>query len=154
MTVGPACANGRVFVSLGQSAVFALDLRTGEEKWSFRAPASVCSIPTVAEGAVVIGHGDGFMHGLDAATGRELWKFKMNAGPSSGGGAADGMVYVPSSDQGPGTLYALDLKTGEKKSELKIPEMIATPIFVAAGALYFGTFKGGKGYSGTLFAVH
>jgi outer membrane protein assembly factor BamB len=59
-----------------------------------------------------------------------------------------------SDESGPGTLYALDLKSGQKRSELKIPEMIATPIFVAEGVLYFGTFEGSHGYIGSMFAVH
>ncbi len=72
----PTSADGKVFVSaVDRHTVYALDLDTGEELWSYIAGARVDSPPTYCGGRVYFGSADGSIQCLDAADGALVWRF-------------------------------------------------------------------------------
>jgi len=82
-----------IYIGSFDGRLYALDARTGQEKWSFKTGSRVVSSPAVAGGMVYVGSGDGRLYALDARTGQEKWRFKtaMMSIPPSGCGW---MVYV------------------------------------------------------------
>ena len=79
----PAIADGVVYVGREDGRLYALDARTGQEKWSFTTFHSVVSSPAVAGGMIYIGSFDGRLYALDARTGQEKWSFKTEIGRAS-----------------------------------------------------------------------
>src|SRR5262249_38895615 len=64
-----ALAGGQVFFGSDDGNVYALDAKTGKERWRFHAGGSVISSPTVVADAVYFGTDDGNLYAL--ATGPE-----------------------------------------------------------------------------------
>jgi len=72
----PTSADGKVFVSaIDRHTVYALDLDTGKELWSYIAGGRVDSPPTYWKGRVYFGSADGSIQCLNAADGALAWRF-------------------------------------------------------------------------------
>lgn len=69
----PAVVDGSIYFGSGDKNVYALDAKTGEERWRF-ATNNVNSSPAVVDGTVYIGSDDKNFYALDAKTGVELWR--------------------------------------------------------------------------------
>ena len=76
-----AIANGVVYV--GSDQLYAIDLKTGKEKWKF-ASGAIKSPVSIHDGKVFVGNDDGVMHCVDATTGKSLWKFEAGRGDRLG----------------------------------------------------------------------
>lgn len=64
------------------NTVYALDRRTGEERWRFageRGLAGLAEGPVVAGGVVYTAAGDGSVYALEAGSGRVLWHHRVAA---------------------------------------------------------------------------
>lgn len=136
-------ADGDSVYSAYADEVYALDKRTGIERWSVgvnrHAPASSGSLarPLVVGATVYVGSMDGSLYALDADTGTEQWRFDTKAifAPPA---FADGLVYIGSGD---GNLYAVDASTGEERWRVRVDlggsgGGIAQDMIVEAGVLY------------------
>ncbi|MBT7059316.1 MAG: PQQ-binding-like beta-propeller repeat protein [Lentisphaerae bacterium] len=64
------------FGSSSDHKVYALDLASGEERWSFFTGGPVRFAPAVAQERVLVVADDGFLYCLSAADGRLLWKVR------------------------------------------------------------------------------
>jgi len=121
-TSSPTVAEELVYWGGGDGGLYALEWRTGAERWSVTSDRRVRSTPAVANGVVYVGGGDGRVRALDADTGSEVWTYdtegvsldaadfgfdrtQIQASPA----VADGVVYVGSRDA---SLYALDAASG------------------------------------------
>jgi len=72
----PTSAGGKVFVSaVDRHMVYALDLETGKELWSYVAGGRVDSPPTYWKGRVYFGSADSSIQCLNAADGALVWRF-------------------------------------------------------------------------------
>ncbi|MGQ9730126.1 MAG: outer membrane protein assembly factor BamB family protein [Candidatus Zipacnadales bacterium] len=70
-------ANGLVyFGSSADHKVYALDLATGRERWSFFTEGPIRFSPTIAEGRIYVASDDGLLYCLNAANGKLLWTFR------------------------------------------------------------------------------
>lgn len=107
----PVVADGIVYAGSLTGHFYALDLKTGKERWSFFTKLGFSAPAAVSAGRVFVGDSDGFFHALDAKTGKPLWKVEtggiMNAAP---GFYKDRVLFTVES----GELYCLDVKTGEE----------------------------------------
>ncbi len=71
-----AVADGVVyFGSSADHKVYALDLATGQERWSFFTGGPIRFAPTVSDGRVYVASDDGWLYCLSAADGRLQWRF-------------------------------------------------------------------------------
>jgi outer membrane protein assembly factor BamB len=64
------------FGSSADDKVYALDARTGAERWTFFTEGPVRLAPTIANGQVYIGSDDGCAYCLSADDGSLLWKYR------------------------------------------------------------------------------
>jgi outer membrane protein assembly factor BamB len=72
----PVIADGLLLTAVkGMHTVFALDSRTGDQKWQFTADGPIDSPPTYYQGLALFGSRDGWVYCLNAKTGDLVWKF-------------------------------------------------------------------------------
>ena len=101
----PALFDNTVFVGSADHKLYAVDARTGREKWSFETKGAVESSPSVAEGLVYVGSHDGHLYALDCVTGALHWKLRTGGPVRSSPTVSDGAIYFGSDD---GYLYAVE----------------------------------------------
>ena len=108
---GPiATVDSLAIVGSWDEHVYALDLATGDEVWSFRADGDVMAAPAIdPTGVVYVGSHDWRVYALDLATGEERWRFATDGMVIGGLVVTPGHVLVGSYDA---TLYALDKAEG------------------------------------------
>jgi outer membrane protein assembly factor BamB len=134
--------------------LYALDARSGQEKWRFpwSTNANQPSCPAVSDGLVYIGgnNGDKYpttigskseaLYALDAESGREIWKFRTSFGVTPSPAVSDGLVYFGTDG---GYLYALDAASGQLKWDYLAmdpgegPAAVDFSPAVSDGAVYF-----------------
>lgn len=98
-----AIAGDTVYLACQDEHLYAVDLKTGKEKWrykggSFKAP------PSVAHGAVYVGDIFGMFHCVDAATGKKRWSYETGDQVVSGANFDGDQVLFGSYDE---NLYCL-----------------------------------------------
>ena len=71
-----AAADGLAVFGGKDRAVHALDLKDGDEKWTFKTRAVIDASPVVVGGRVFIGGGDGRIYALDLKTGKKDWEYE------------------------------------------------------------------------------
>ena len=78
-----AVGNGLVyFGSSADHKVYALDLTTGEERWSFFTDGPIRFAPALEGERVFVASDDGWLYCLSASEGRLLWRFYGGPGMS------------------------------------------------------------------------
>jgi outer membrane protein assembly factor BamB len=125
-----AIAGGTVyFGSSADNKVYAIDLATGKERWSFFTDAPVRFAPTVYNGRVFATSDDGFLYCLSVDDGELLWEFRppgddmllgngrmISRWPMRTGAIVeDGIVYV-TAGMWPAEgvyIYALNARNGD-----------------------------------------
>jgi eukaryotic-like serine/threonine-protein kinase len=149
----PAVAGGTVVIGAGDGGIYALDLRTGRQRWRVQTRGRVRATPAVAGGMVVVGSFDGRVYALDLATGAERWVFRTvgdtldskkfgfdRRAVQSSAAIADGMVFVGSRDGG---LYGVDAATGAYRwrATHRGSWVVGSPA-VHEGSVYVGSSDG------------
>ena len=120
-------------------AVYAIDLKTGKEKWRFGGTNDyIFSSPVVYKNIVYFGCRNNKLYAVDAKTGTKKWEFtakdEINASPA----IYDDKVIVGSNDK---NVYALDLNTGVKKWEFATNAEVLSNAAVSNGIVYVGSDK-------------
>jgi outer membrane protein assembly factor BamB len=153
----PAIAHKTAYVANNSGRLFALDVRTGKVKWSFRGLRCTAASPAVA-GDVVYqpfmnrppcnargGRGlDGALVALNARTGKVRWR--RTIGPSeSSPVVAGGIVYV---GDWRGNVHAFDARTGRKRWSVRVGGQVKAGVAISGQRLYVGA------YDGRLYAFH
>jgi outer membrane protein assembly factor BamB len=116
----PAVWNGRVYLGTSIPAyLIALDLVTGQEKWSLSLPAQEYSSPVIADGIAYFGIGDAlstctspahprpvpaYLYAVNLTTRSVFWRFRTPGHIYSSPAVVDGAVYFGCLD---GCVYAL-----------------------------------------------
>ncbi|GAC15151.1 outer membrane protein assembly factor BamB [Aliiglaciecola lipolytica] len=67
-----------VFFGSENGEVFALDVNTGETKWTSKVRGEIIASPAVDENVVLVNTGSGALFALDASTGKQLWLFESD----------------------------------------------------------------------------
>ncbi len=150
----PAIWSDGVYFGSSDGNIYALDAKSGAERWKFKTGDVVHASPAIADGTVFIGSWDSFFYALNATTGKEKWRFKTGVDPvihnqvgiASSAAVVGGIVYFGCRDS---HLYALAERSGEKKWAIDTHGswVIASPA-VRDGKVYFATSD-----SGLFFAV-
>lgn len=94
---------GDLFILGGRDKlVHAIDVETGQARWTFETRARVDSSPVVAGGRVYVGSSDERFYVLDVATGEKLWEFNTGAAITASPAIASGRVVISATD---GVVY-------------------------------------------------
>jgi outer membrane protein assembly factor BamB len=138
----PAVVDGVVYFGSYDGHLYAVDVKSGQEKWKFtsRNENDVAS-PAVVDGVVYFGSLDSFMYALNAQTGQKVWEYKTGNGVVSSPAVVDGVVYFGSNDS---FLYALTAQTGQEKWKYffgNAYEVWSSPA-VIDGVVYIGSSDG------------
>ena len=127
-------ADGVVYVGSADKFLYALDLKTGAEKWKTQLGIITAS-PGVNGDRVYVGDGDGKVYCLDRTKGSVLWTFdddqqtgQITAAPNFDGDN----VLIPTHNS---TLYCLD-KNGKKLWDFRIEGPIYGGVAVADGKTF------------------
>ena len=115
----------------GQTRLVAIDLRTGELRWRFRARGGAFKLRRAGRILLVV-CGDGAVHALDVASGDVVWRFSEPARFSLTPAVARDVALALSGDPGAGagTLFGLDLYSGR---ELWRRDLGAAPLAAPIG---------------------
>jgi outer membrane protein assembly factor BamB len=89
-----AVAGRNAYLGTDDGHVVALDVATGQVKWSFAAADSVVGSPAVLENRVYGGSFDGRVYALEAATGAPVWSRDTHGAVTSTPEVHSGMVIV------------------------------------------------------------
>lgn len=120
----PVVVDGVVYIGDLDGSFYALDLKTGEKKWTFRNPTELVGFNAAAavrDGLVYIGDMDGTFFCLAADKGEMKWAVKTEGEISAGANFYKDNVLVGSQDS---TLYCLDAKTSERRWAYSIDNQI------------------------------
>ena len=131
----PILVDGMVLVGGDDHRFYALDARTGAERWHFEAADAIDRFGSAADGTVVFASADGILHALDVATGKEGWS---HPGIAFGTDIVDRVVYAPGTDD---HAYGIDLATGTTVWSWAAPANVAY-ISVADGTMYASVADG------------
>jgi outer membrane protein assembly factor BamB len=105
----PALAYDTVYIGSIGSSIYAIDLKTGNQRWVAHTGDWVYSSPAVWEGFVYEGSYDHKLYALDAATGRVRWTFNAGSPISGSPTVLNGVVYFSSLG---GRTWGLDARIG------------------------------------------
>lgn len=111
-TSAATVAGGTVYVGSADNKLYAIDEKSGQEKWHFETKGIVRSIPAVAGGRVFIGSYDHNVYAVDAATGTLRWKFDAKQAVVSSPLVLGDTVYLGGRSS---NLFAFDTATGRIK---------------------------------------
>jgi outer membrane protein assembly factor BamB len=120
----PVVVGDTVYIGDLDGVFYALDLKSGDERWKFNNPADKMGFNTAAavrDGRVYIGDIDGNFYCLDAKTGEKKWSAKAEGEINSAANFHGDHVLFGSQDA---TLYCLDAKTGEERWKHRIGDQI------------------------------
>lgn len=149
----PAVANGKVFTGGDDGYVYCLNAYNGELIWKTFVNGSLPytygslvlkSSPAVIDGKVYVGSLDGCLYAINIVNGAIEWKAQTGGPILSSPAVANGAVYFTSEEPDAGSLYKLDVATGEVVWKKRLPyefqftggnEMIGSPS-VAAGFVF------------------
>jgi len=133
----PILSEGILYFGSDDSHLYALDSKTGKEKWKFEV-GSYTSVksPISSEGTVYFGASDYFLYALDSQTGKEKWKFEAGRTINSSPILSNGVLYFGSDDC---HVYALDSQTGKEKWKFKTGDYVVCSPVVSDGIVYFGS---------------
>ncbi len=120
--------------------VYAVNLDSHLEKWSFTYGTTWAMATTVSDNSVYVGWStNNLICAIDLSTGKEIWKYQAGAHNYAKPLILDSGLYVGSAD---GNMYRFDKYTGEKIWEYAIGSEIFSPAFEDSGILYFGSDDG------------
>ncbi len=152
---------GRLYVGSTDHRLYAIDLRTGTEKWKFTAGSRVTASPAVAAGVVYFGSYDGNFYAVDAASGKLRWKFQTLGERRFAGKHLHGLqpagevmpdpfdfflsspavwhdtVYFGSGDN---NVYALDAASGQLRWKFATGNVVHASPALADGTLFIGSW--------------
>lgn len=119
--------------------LYAVDVRTGRQRWAFQAAAEVKGGAAVAGGRIVFGDYAGNVYALDPRTGVERWRY--TGGRKFYGGVGVGRDTVVIGDVG-GAVIALDAATGRERWRHATGAYVYSSPAIARGTVFIGSYSG------------
>jgi outer membrane protein assembly factor BamB len=122
-----AIADGVVYVGSLDERLYALQLKSGEKIWDYKA-GPIGAPPSVRGDFVYVGDSDGVLHCIDAVAGKKKWSYETGGGIKSGVNFSGDTILFGSSDE---HLYCLE-KNGTLawKFEVSGGPVLGTPVVV------------------------
>jgi outer membrane protein assembly factor BamB len=151
----PAISGDLVFVASTTGTVYALDVRTGKERWNASVAAGELTMPVIADGFVLVNSADvsgrtGIerlspaqeLVALDVATGTIAWSVSSEAEGLLPVAVDDQRVYLVEPDRAKSTVRALDLSTGQEQWAYSVEHGILDSAVIANDTVYVGNVDG------------
>lgn len=144
----PAASDGKVFFGNQRGVFYALDAKTGDEAWSFKAGAAIRGTAAVVNGTVYFGCHDKNIYALDAWTGEKKWVCPTGGLVRSSPAVwrkeeyhevFSNWLLVGSQD---GFLYALDAENGKLKWRFQTGGPVFSSPAVVGNLVFFGSNDG------------
>lgn len=150
---GATIHEGTVYVPGGDGVLYALDLKTGAEKWRYEAKEALATVPVIADGKLLVVSLSDTLFAINAADGKWAWQYRRD--PPSGftvRGAARplvtfGTAYVGFSD---GMFVAIAIDDGTvnwnrqlSAEEQQFVDVDTDPVVDDAGRLYVASYRDG-----------
>ncbi len=135
----PLVVANTVIIGSRDGNVYAVDVETGQRRWTFKAPLShsITSAPVLAGDKLYVTTNEGRVIAINPESGQEVWKRDTNKlMRSSPCVTPEGLVCVGSFDK---NLYALDAESGEVRWKAPVAGSIQSSPRYSAGKLYFGS---------------
>jgi outer membrane protein assembly factor BamB len=127
------------FVNNG-GTTWAVDAKTGKEKWHRNIAKLNASSPAWADGRLFIATLDpGSIVALSAKNGKMIWKKSLPSRAESSPIVVKGVVYFGSEN---GTVYAYRAKDGRKVWTYRASGAVKAALAYSKGILYFGAYGG------------
>jgi outer membrane protein assembly factor BamB len=139
-----AIVGGVVYFGSSDEHVYAVDLKTGKKKWSFKAEEEGDAFegsPMILDGIVYIGSLFGTLYALDQADGKKQWAYGTNdkiVGGPNWTMAPDGKTKRIVFGSYDNLLHCVDPKTGKKIWTYETDNYINGTPTVANNHTYFG----------------
>ncbi len=135
----PIIAEDTVFIGDPDGRFFAIDFKTGKEKWRTEHETGYVASAAYYDKVVYIGDYDGVLRALDAATGKALWEFKTEMQIDASPTAIGDNLLVTSED---GVLYCLTRATGELVWKYETGDQLRCGASLAGNRTYLGGCDG------------
>ncbi len=145
VAVSPAAAatpaGETVYFGSSDGKLYAVDIASGQARWTFEAAKEFWSTPVVIGDTVYATSLDGRLYAIDAATGQKRWSYETAAGVASPPVVDElaGLVYVGGFDS---TLRAIDLNSHQQRWQIKAANWFWTRPLVADSVVYAGSLDG------------
>jgi eukaryotic-like serine/threonine-protein kinase len=134
----PILGDGTLFVGSDDGNLYALDARSGTDRWRLDLGASLPSTPVFGSGVVAVSDQNGVLHGVAAATGAEVWHTAPVVNAASPV-FAGGIVYITGTDH---RAHGFDLQTGVERWSWTTTADLSNAFAVAADTAYVGSHDG------------
>ena len=146
----PVVAYDKIFVAQQRGRFYALDAKTGKQRWTKNFRRCAAASPTVWRGVVyqVLMHelpcrkhqagATGLLIAMNARTGRELWSFRPGAIESSPL-IVDGVIFFGSWDH---YVYAIDVRTKKVKWRFRTDDQVVAGPAYSHGTIYIPSSSG------------
>jgi outer membrane protein assembly factor BamB len=105
----PAVNADTVVIGSRSKKVYAIDARTGEQKWVFPTKNRVDSSPVIVGQRVLIGSGDGRLYSINLEDGKKTWEYETGSGFVGSPAVAAGRLVIANED---GVVYCFGQKLG------------------------------------------
>jgi len=132
----PTIHEGVIYFVSADHYVYAVDGKTGKEKWRFKTHGELFSTPAISDNMLFIGSYDQNMYAI-SLEGKEIWRFQTGGKISSSPFVYGNLVLIGSND---GYLYAVDKETGEEVWKFKTGNWIASSPIVWNEKIYIGSY--------------
>jgi outer membrane protein assembly factor BamB len=141
VTASPSVADEYVVAGSQGGRIYALDLETGGEAWSYRTDRfdPITAGCAIADGTVYYGDEGGFVYARDLESGAQQWQYRCEGAVESAPSVVDGTVYVSDAT---GRVSALAASEGTEQWTYGSGSSSASSVAVADETLFVGCGDG------------
>jgi outer membrane protein assembly factor BamB len=134
--VGIAVSGDRLYASLENGVVAALETSSGRLGWKIKLPTRASSAPTVHESWLWVGGEDGRLFALSTVDGSTRWTFPTQGAIYAAPTPGDNVLFCTSSDK---TLSALERDSGKPIWQARSSGALHSSPTLANGVVFFGS---------------